>query len=61
MFYSLKIRICAYRDGSDAPPVEFMEAGEPVPELARAQDQIVKLVLRGVFVPQKEADHETHL
>jgi hypothetical protein len=36
-------------------------AGEPVPELARAQDQIVKLVLRGAFAPQKEADYETHL
>ena len=35
--------------------------GGPVPELAQAQDQIVKLVLRGALVPQKEADHETHL
>lgn len=35
--------------------------GRPVPELARAQDQIVKLVLRGALVPQKEANHETHL
>ncbi|HLX58188.1 MAG TPA: TetR/AcrR family transcriptional regulator [Ktedonobacteraceae bacterium] len=34
---------------------------EPVPGLAQAQDQIVKLVLRSALVPQKEADHETHI
>ena len=36
-------------------------AGRPVPELAQAQDQIVKLALHGALVPQKEADHETHV
>jgi hypothetical protein len=28
--------------------------GVPVPELAQAQDQIIKMVLRGALVPQSE-------
>jgi len=41
------------------PLIDF--TGESVPELADAQDQIVKLLLHGTLVPQKEANHETHL
>ena len=56
------VNLCMYHVISTPLLQQVMDiTGRPVPELAQVQDQIVKLVLRGTLVPQKEADHETHL
>jgi TetR/AcrR family transcriptional regulator len=56
------VNLCMYHVISTPLLQQLMDStGVPVPELAQVQDQIVKLVLRGALVPQKEADHETHL
>src|SRR2546421_9270850 len=56
------VNLCMYHVISTPLLQQLMDStGRPAPELAQAQDQIVKLVLRGALVPQKEADHETHL